>query len=158
MILRVNCWKNIYSCSVLVFRSLNDNASIIWLLSSLCKNYVLRAPFSEHLYYIQMHCYLELSVQQEKRCQKFVGCSQPDLDSKICPSWSLQNDPLFNLPVVFGHSPFISLNRDIVHIPLTHPVSCLVLLVLHQQREVCCLGDSIRCLVLLKYALGPCHL
>lgn len=115
--------NNIYSCGALVFRSLNDNVSIVWLLSSLCKNHVLRVPFSECLYHIQMHCYLELSLQQDKRCQEFTGSSHLDLDSRICLGWNLQNDPLFNLIDVFGHSPFISPNRDIVH-TLLWPILC----------------------------------
>ena len=68
VILRVNC-KNIYSCSAPVSRSLSD-ASAVWVLSSLCENYVLSAPWPRHRFYVQGHHYhvQHLQPSKGKRC------------------------------------------------------------------------------------------
>lgn len=122
LMLSVNCWTNIYSCSALVFRSLSDNVHVMRLLSSLYKNYILSTLFSEYWLYVQM---LPGAKFEATKRQKKAGSSRAVL---TCwpQSWISLGQSTWNLslPGVFGYSSSIRKNSDIVHCPSTHPGSC----------------------------------
>lgn len=123
LMLSVNCWKNIYSCSALVFRSLSDTVHVMWLLSSMYKNY------SEHLlFWILTLCTNATGSQvcshkRTKEGREHTGGSHL-LTTVMDLSGPEYLESVFSLPGVFGHSPSISKNSDIVHCPPIHPMSC----------------------------------
>lgn len=156
------CWEfiagKIFIVVVLQFSGLWVTIFLWYGCWVACVKIIFWVPPFLHTDLVQGHCSWSqvCSHRRTKDTRMFMGGYHPPTPTQGS-AWAGLPRIAHSLLGVLGHSLFICLHNSVLHIPLTHPVSCLAVPRLPQQSEICCLEDLV-CWFILKCGLGPCCL